>query len=80
MAIKLTITETLILDTIKARYKETGVAVSPFCLAPPDLDIDPAEAGTACKRLVDIGLLKVEDENMLPNSSPLWNKTLTKWK
>jgi len=71
MPIKLTITETLILDTIKARFKETGAAVSPFYLTPPDLDIDPAEAGTACKRLVDIGLLKVADENMLPEFIPV---------
>lgn len=68
---KLSVTEILILDAIKARYKETGVAVSPFYLTPPDLDIDPAEAGTACKRLVDIGLLKVEDENMLPEFIPV---------
>ena len=68
---KLSVTEILILDAIKARYRETGVAVSPFYLTPPDLDIDPAEAGTACKRLVDIGLLKVADENMLPEFIPV---------
>lgn len=63
--------EQQILEAIKVRYKETGVAVSPFFLTPPDVDVNPRTAALICGRLIAMGKIVDSNPDGIPEFIPV---------